>query len=200
MSKYKNRQEYITTVSGAASCDNDWANELEKQLEKQAVKSRSVDQSMFEQINSIISGKSKYHSVDAAVQDMQRRSGFLDYQKKKVAGEEKSSKNTKPEIFQKYPHIEETVSNMYSRPTPPMDVNAALEELKRFHGNEVSDGSLFDSNDLAQYLVSREKKTEKNKPKDVNHNFGKQINISNEDADISNADPWAALQPAANTR
>lgn len=64
------------------------ADQFEANLNKDAVQPRRVDESIFNQINSIMNGKSKFTSVDAAVRDMQDRSGLTAYLKKSESQEE----------------------------------------------------------------------------------------------------------------
>ena len=58
--------------------EDHWLKQFEKNLQKGAVQSRNQD-SIFDQINSIMNRKSKYPSVDAAVEDMKARSGLTAY-------------------------------------------------------------------------------------------------------------------------
>ncbi|HWZ21353.1 MAG TPA: hypothetical protein VNW06_01795, partial [Cytophagaceae bacterium] len=69
-----NRQSY--NVEAAPQFPN-WMDEFARNLEKSSVHSRERDQSLYDQISSIISGnRSKYPSVEAAVQDMHERTGL----------------------------------------------------------------------------------------------------------------------------
>lgn len=79
MSKYTRHQSIISRYSDSYIDEDNWYNKLEKSLQKDAVQPRTVDQSIFEQITSIMNGKSKYPSVQAAVDDMKNRSGLTAY-------------------------------------------------------------------------------------------------------------------------
>lgn len=75
--------------------EDSWLDSLEKNLEKSAVTTRS-DTSLFDQINSIMNNKSKYTSVNHAVDDMMERSGLKKHlDKVKVSKEEPKQDNKK---------------------------------------------------------------------------------------------------------
>ena len=77
--KYSRNQSLINREQDSSSSETYWLNEFEKNLDKTAVQSRTVDNSLFNQINSIMNGKSKYPSVSAAVEDMMQRSGLKNH-------------------------------------------------------------------------------------------------------------------------
>jgi hypothetical protein len=79
MSKYGRHQSMINRTSDESIGEDNWLKQLAKTLEKSAVQPKSVDSSMFDQINSIMNSKSKYPSVAAAVEDMKERSGLKAY-------------------------------------------------------------------------------------------------------------------------
>jgi len=57
-----------------------WMKDFANNIEKSAVRPYKEDQSIFDQINSVMNNsKSKYSNVDEAVKDMQERSGLLAY-------------------------------------------------------------------------------------------------------------------------
>ena len=97
MSNKYNRHQAVISRNSEMELDEDhWLNQFQKKLiEKDAVQPKSVDRSLFDQINSIMNNKSKYPSVAAAVEDMKERSGlsaFLDINK---TSEEDSDQTTK---------------------------------------------------------------------------------------------------------
>lgn len=73
MSKY-NRYQSVVSKNSEESSDY-WLNRVKENLEKGAVKPR-VNDDIYNQISSIMNTQSKFKSVDAAVEDMKRRSGF----------------------------------------------------------------------------------------------------------------------------
>lgn len=76
---FKNKSPIISRQSDASEDEDYWLKNLSNALEKEAVQPRRVDQNLFEQINSIMNNKSKYTSVEAAVEDMKSRSGLTAY-------------------------------------------------------------------------------------------------------------------------
>lgn len=81
MSRYSRHQSVINREADLHIDEDNWLNQFQKNLEKNAVQSRKVDQQLFHQINSIMNNKSKYTSVSAAVEDMMMRSGLTDHLK-----------------------------------------------------------------------------------------------------------------------
>jgi hypothetical protein len=88
--KYYRNQSMINREADAHIDEDHWLKQFEKNLEKNAVQSKKVDESLFHQINSIMNTKSKYKSVSAAVEDMMQRSGLSDHLKNinKVSNDE----------------------------------------------------------------------------------------------------------------
>jgi len=81
MSRYNRHQPVISRQNDQSSSEDKWLNNFEKSLQKDAVQSRQQDSSLFDQINSIMNGgtKSKFSSVEAAVEEMKERSGLSAY-------------------------------------------------------------------------------------------------------------------------
>lgn len=77
--KYNRHSSVVNRQSEQPIDENNWLHRFEDNLLKEAVQTRKQDASLFDQINSIMNGKSKYHSVDAAVEDMKERSGLTAY-------------------------------------------------------------------------------------------------------------------------
>src|SRR5258708_11632336 len=94
MSKYMRYQPAITRNSDENISEDHWLKQFEKSLQKGAVQPRT-QQSLFDQINSIMNQKSKYPSVEAAVEDMKERSGLTAYLTKVKRAEVEASETTK---------------------------------------------------------------------------------------------------------
>ena len=105
-----------------------WFDEYAKNLEKSAVKSRSEDYSMFNQINDMLSGKSKYSSVEEAVLDMRRRTGLDQFMNKKAHEHTHEHKN--PEIFKDIPELKVFIDN-YIEDRPGTSVEAVVHNIMR---------------------------------------------------------------------
>jgi hypothetical protein len=78
MSKYQRYQPAITRSSDESISEDHWLKKFEKSLQKGAVQPK-VQQSLFDQINSIMNRTSRHPSVEAAVEDMKERSGLTAY-------------------------------------------------------------------------------------------------------------------------
>lgn len=197
MKKYNSRYEYTISRTNESNNKSDhWLSEIEKNLTKQAVQPRRVDQSMFEQINSIINGKGKFKSVQDAVEEMQRRSGYLDYINKKVANEDKSSKHNESRLFKEYPEIKITFKNYCESTKGKLAVPSIIEHVKSIHRNDVNDSSLWDEESLIQ-AVHDLNQASYSEDSEKSHNLGKlEVNRSDDDIDPANNDAWDGLMPA----
>src|SRR5271169_374332 len=83
-----------------------WFADYVKNLEKEAVKSKRDDYSLYDQINGILGNKSKYSSVEEAVLDMQRRTGLLDLlNQKKQANIETQKKHADLKVLTEIPAL-----------------------------------------------------------------------------------------------
>jgi hypothetical protein len=199
MPKYNNRYEYtISRTSDSRKKEDEWLSEVERNLTKQAVQSKRVDQSMFEQINSIINGKSRYRNVQDAVEDMQRRSGFLDYINKKVAQmSEGDQKKETPTIFTQHPEIEMTFKNYIQDTNGTLGTPAIINHVKNIHRHDVSDDALWQENNLIAYVHQLNESAAKENPQEKSHELGRvDLNIGDADVDPANRDAWAGLLPA----
>jgi hypothetical protein len=77
MVKQPRHQSVVSRQSDAGYSDDHWLREFESKLQKTSVQPRG--ESIYDQINSIMNTKSKYPSVQAAVDDMMQRSGLNSY-------------------------------------------------------------------------------------------------------------------------
>ena len=189
--------------------ENHWLKQLEKNLEKIAVQPRRIDQSLFDQINSVVSGNSKYPSVDAAVKDMQERSGLTAYLKnkqsktnedssKKTASEESSKNKNEPELFKKVPSIKVTIENFITSTKGNISVPAILEKIRSVHRQDVSEPKDWEDDNIIIFISQmnlNEKKKNKNNYRTNEANLGK-IDNSESDFDKSNDDAFYSLMPA----
>ena len=174
--------------------DDSFAKELEQQLNKNSVNSVNRDKEIYNQILSIVGNKkSKFSSVDAAVKDMQERSGFSSFLKKKsdkVKNQKIASLEiTQPTLFQEYPHILQTFINCIDDNDGTLSTPALLERVKRIHNREVVDNSLWDDPALIIY-VSKQNLDKRKSREDFNSQhsgLGKNYyhtNEQNEDDDL----------------
>ena len=187
--------------------DNDpdyWLHELQKKLDRVAVQSRQMDKSIFEQINTIMNGKSKYTSVEAAVEDMKERSGLKAYlnkinkQSEENIVQTKTAEVNKPKIIQECPMIENTLKNIIESTEGFLPVPAILEKLRSLHSSDVSTGSSFDDEDLVRFVHEMNKsEREKHQVDEEYSNLGS-IDHSDVEIDPGNNDKFIGLMPATN--
>lgn len=215
MSKYNgSRHQSVVSRHAEAYIDEDnWLHRFEQSLLKGAVQSKQVDRSMFDQINSIMNNKSKYPSVQAAVDDMKNRSGLTAYLSKinKTSSlhqnnDKKSIDNNcvidkkvpiSPIIITKCPSIGQTIQNYIESTKGNLSVPAILSKIRSIHQNDVSEASDWEDDKLIRYISKLNLAA---KSKNVNSdnyypNLGKQDHFDNNDIDPSNTDPFNVLTP-----
>jgi len=118
MSKYSRHQSVISRNTDEHISEDHWLKQFQKTLEKGAV--QPAQHSLYDQITNIMNTKSKYPSVQAAVDDMMQRSGLTDYlHGVKVSSEEGGKAKTaadQNDAFLKEIPVEEKVSEEESEP------------------------------------------------------------------------------------
>jgi hypothetical protein len=210
------RAKSMKISKNSENIDDIWAKRFQQSLEKSAVQSREVDRNLFDQINSVLGNKSKYPSVQAAVDDMKNRSGLTAYLNKKMSDEkeEKVVKKTAapsadgnsvidkkvdvtPIVFKKHPQIEETIRNHIKSTRGNNSIPAIILKVKTIHGNDVSDASDWEDDNLVRY-VSHANLVEKSNHCHDNEFQGLGIveNVSSDNADPANTDAFHILMPA----
>ena len=154
---------YLSIISRNAdeSIDEDhWLKQFQKKLiEKEAVQSKSTDNFLFDQINSIMNNKSKYPSVAAAVEDMKDRSGLSAFLNNvKVSEDNQSGQQSKkasdnnsviakqvpveqklPVLLLKAPHIKRTIENIIKSTKGNLSLPAIIGRTRDIHQNDVSE-------------------------------------------------------------
>jgi len=225
MSKYNRYSSVVSRQSDADIDEDHWLKQFRKSLEKAAVQPRSVDNSLFDQINSIMNGKSRHQSVESAVEDMKERSGLTAYIKniksenedaiggntktasddndlaKKHRSEEDSEEdskkhNRKPNVIKKFPSIETTIENHIRDMKGNTSVPAIIDKIRTIHKSDVSDDKDWDDDKLIIF-VSKLNLDAKCNNQDNFHNDS-HLGERDHDVDIdaSNTDAFHALMPA----
>lgn len=211
MSKYIRHQSIISRNADENEDGDHWLKQFEKNLQKEAVQSKNVDNSLFNQITSIMNGsKSKYTSVQAAVDDMQQRSGLTAYLEKiKMSGEEEpakkvASENTKevkknstPIVFKKVPSIKKTFENYIRESKGNLPVPAIIDHVRSIHQRDVSDAKDWDEDNLIRAVSVMNLHAKKDNT-DNYHNddtLGSRNRSNDSDIDISNTDAFSGLNP-----
>lgn len=214
MAKYSRHQAVISRNSESYIDEDNWLNRFEKSLQKDAVQPKRVDQSIFEQITTIMNGKSKYPSVQAAVDDMKNRSGLTAYLDKmnKVSNEDPSivkktaSDNNgaidkkitmSPIIFSKCPKVRDTARNYIQSTRGNLPVPAIIDKIRSIHSGDVSEAKDWEDDKLIR-AISRMNLEEKSKAHPGNedyNNLGKEDDTNDSDIDPSNMDAFHSLTP-----
>ena len=106
-----------------------WFSDFVNNFEKEAVKSKKDDFSLFDQINNILGNKSKYSNVEEAVLDMQRRTGLLDLlTQKKQAQTKTEEKHKNSKLLNDIPSLKIYIDN-YVEDRPGTSVDAVIHDL-----------------------------------------------------------------------
>lgn len=101
-----------SAVERTTSADPSWYSGFVAALDKQSVKSRQQDYSLFEQISSMMTHKSKYSTVDEAVDDFKKRTGLDKYltslaQQSPIIDNETPISQQTQDLFQQVPGLKE---------------------------------------------------------------------------------------------
>jgi hypothetical protein len=199
------RHQPVISKNSDDSSD-EWMNELQNNLEKGAVQSREKDKSLYDQINNIINNKSKYPSVQAAVEDMKERSGLTTYLKNKNI--KKASDNNQvidkkvdlqiiPTIIKTRPDIENTFKNCIQDSKGNLSIPSIISRVKNIHNQDASDDKDWDDPKLIVFIarLNLEEKAKDSESNRTYNNLGKSNNDNNE-ADPANTDAFSSLMPA----
>lgn len=212
MSKYIRHQPAVSRHLDENIDGEHWLKQFEKKLQKEAVQPRSTDQSLFDQINSIMNNKSsKYSSVEDAVEEMKARSGLTAYLERdlnKISNEEDSNKKTAadknntqdkttPDVIVKCPAIRKTLENYIRDTKGNLPIPAIVDRLKSIHHVDVSEDKYWDDEKLLR-LVSRLNLGAKRENPEVfqsYQNLGVREQLSESEFDPSNVDAFHSLNP-----
>jgi len=221
MSKQPRNQSVISRQSDSGNSEDHWLREFENKLQKTSVQPRG--ESVYDQINSIMNTKSKYPSVQAAVDDMMHRSGlstYLDNVKesqegiqnpKKVAQqitvEKKPEGNdaspTKhhgiPQVIKEKPSIARTLDNILKESKGNMSVPAIIARLHSLHSRDISEEGAWDDEHLIRLVSRLNLQAKKDNPsnfENFDHLGQGDRGTADSDIDRSNTDAFSALMPA----
>lgn len=219
MAKTSRHQGVISRQSDESYSEDHWLKEFENKLQKTSVQPRGKD--LHDQISSIMNAKSKYPSVQAAVDDMMHRSGLTDYlETVKTSEEDVSDKPKKtaqdnnqlakhehkhehkermPKILEAVPGIKRTLENIIKETRGNMPISAIVARLQSLHAKDTNDAKMWDDEDLLRLVSKCNLEAKKNNPGsyDSFDNLGQTDHGMNEsDIDASNTDAFNALMPA----
>lgn len=204
MGRNNRHQAVISRQSDESFQEDHWLKKFEKSLLKDAVQPQR-QQSLFDQINSIMNGKSKYPSVDAAVKDMQERSGltaYLDHlnktsENKPILSRKVAFDNTTPLIIQKHPAIMKTIENYVRDTKGNLPVPAIIDKIHAIHQIDVPDAKDWDDSKLIMLVSKLNLGAKSTNPGSYEHynNLGARDTGSDSEIDPSNTDAFYALNP-----
>ena len=214
MSKYNRHQPIISRQSDNKIDEENWLSKLQKNLIKDAVQPKHVDNNLFHQINTIMNGKSKYPSVQAAVEDMMNRSGVTAHLAKmnktsiestettKVAESVNSDQNNTidkniPIVIRKVPNIKNTIQNYIRDTKGNLPIPAIVEKVRSIHRNDVSEAKDWDDDNLMRLIseMNLEAKRTNSDSFQQYQNLGSRDQSNDSDIDPSNSDAFHALNP-----
>lgn len=215
MAKQPRHNTVINRQSDSGYSEDHWLKQFEQTLERTAVQPRSSE-SIHDQINAIMNTKSKYPSVQAAVDDMMQRSGLTAYleiektssdeevpkQPKKVAQQApaKQQQNNKvPQVIQEKPSIRSTLNNIIKDSRGNMSVPAIISRLHSLHAHDISDEGAWEDDRLIRLVSQCNLEAKKNNPGNYDNfsNLGTgDHSTADSDIDASNTDAFNALMPA----
>jgi hypothetical protein len=215
MSKYSRHQSVVSRQADSNIDEDHWLNQFQKTLQKGAVQPKSVDSSLFDQINSIMNRKSKYPSVEAAVDDMKERSGLTAYLNKtsttdkispvlnkKTASDNNQAIDKKidivPIVIKKKPVIQKTLENYIKDTRGNLPIPAIIDKLRSIHQNDVSDAKDWEDDKLIRLVSKLNLDAKSNNPTLYENygNLGVRDQAVDSDIDPSNLDAFHALTPA----
>jgi hypothetical protein len=211
MSRYNRHPSVISRNADESIGEDNWLKQFQKKLEKGAVQPKSVDSSLFDQINSIMNSKSKYPSVAAAVEDMRERSGLVAYlnkmsdtesQNKKVASDQNQVIDKKvsmiPVVIQKHPQIKNTLDNYIKDTKGNLPIPAIISKIRSIHQSDVHDAKDWDDEKLILLVSKLNLNAKKNNPGVFENysNLGIHEDMNDSEIDPSNTDAFNSLNPA----
>jgi len=202
--KYIRHQPVISRTDS----DDSWASQMEKNINKEAVQPKRIEDSIYSQISAIMNNsKPRYSSVSAAVDDMKNRSGLTAYLDKIKNSQEESEKVTKtaqdnsqsgmPTVIQKIPAIKQTIENYIRDNKGNLPIPAILDKVRSIHRNDITDAKDWDDENLLKYIAKLNLQAKQNNPSNFqNHNnLGIRDQFNESELDPSNTDAFFGLQP-----
>jgi hypothetical protein len=215
--KISRHQSVINRQSDEENSEDHWLKQFERTLQKGAVQPRGGD-NLFEQINTIMNGKSKYPSVQAAVDDMMQRSGVTDYinvSATETKGKPKTAQqaaaqpvpniptkkvdNDTPTVIKQKPSILRTLENIIKDTHGNMPVPAVISRLHTLHANDVTDEAAWEEDNLIRLVSKFNLQAKANNPTSYENydNLGQgDHSTADSEIDPSNTDAFNALMPA----
>lgn len=218
MSKHPRHQTIVNRNADESIGEDHWLKQFEKNLQRTAVQPRKIEDTLYYQINSIMNGRSKYPSVQAAVDDMMQRSGLVDYlQKVKVSEEQELSQkktagddnnimhkqidveDVMPVVIKKCPSIKNTIENYIKDTRGNLSIPAIIAKVQGIHSGDVSEAQDWEDENLIKFVSKLNLEAKKNNMsgfQDYNNLGKRDTQDSESDVDPSNKDAFHSLNPA----
>jgi hypothetical protein len=207
MAKQSRHQSVVNRHSDEGYSEDHWLREFENKLQSTAVQPRG--NSLYDQITSIMNTKSKYPSVQAAVDDMMHRSGLSTYLENVKESQEKipnqkTSKtaqlaaNTQPDIL-KVPGLQRTLENIIKETRGNLPISAIIARLQSMFSKDTPDEKVWEDERLLRLVSQLNLQAKTNNPSVFENydNLGKgDHSTADSDIDASNTDAFNALMPA----
>lgn len=208
MVKSNRHQSVVSRYSDSQDSEDNWINKLEQSLTKEAVQPKRQDDYLFHQINNIMNNtKSKYSTVDEAVEEMKARSGYSNHVTKmnKVSENEENNrkvasnynKSSTPLVIQKCPQIKNTLENFIRDTKGNVSIPAIIEKVKNIHSKDISEDKDWDEENFIRLVSQLNLQAKQQNPAnyEVHNNLGTVEQLGNNDLDASNTDAFHALMP-----
>lgn len=194
------------------SRDSSLSDEIIKSLTKTSVNSVKDDGELFGQINSILGTKSKYSTVQEAVEDMQKRSGLSHYlslnasssEVKKEASDDLEvtldpvfDKNQMPKLLQEKPQVKGLIDNFITSRMGHVHVQAVVDKVSTLFKSDGISSDEFEDKHLRKYIndmIIEEKK--KHSSDSANSSYSEMGKADFSTSDNDNHDAFKLLEPA----
>ncbi len=145
-----------------------WFREFASNLQKTSVQSADADRSMFDQISDILGTKSRYATVDEAVQDFQKRTGLAQYlqmceadqaEVSKVASAEmpdlEADESQFPTLLKDHPEIQEFIENFIHARKGHIHGPAVTESIRIIFRNKNFSSDELEDKHLRKYISDK---------------------------------------------
>jgi hypothetical protein len=191
-----------TSAIDTGSREPSWFADFVANLEKESVKSKKDDYSLFDQINSILGNKSKYSTTEEAILDMQKRTGLLDVlNKKKEAQQAIEKKYEKSNFLNSIPAMKTFINN-YVEDRPGTSVDAVIHDLLRIQSikDKLPEGDDVPE-EIKRYINDKILESNLNHPVPFSEDLelGK-LDLSTDDNTSEDNNPFLGCTPARNNK
>lgn len=191
-----------TSSTESGGREPSWFSDFVNNFEKEAVKSKKDDYSLFDQINSILGNKSKYSSVEEAVLDMQRRTGLLGLlTQRKQAQVKTEQKYQSSKLLNKIPSLKTYIDN-YVEDRPGTSVDAVVHDLLKVKSikEKLPDGDDVPE-EIRHYINDKITEISMLRPPSGEEDLelGK-LDLSTDDNTSSDNDPFGGCTPAVDAK